>query len=575
MAAHGEKTATLAVRLFDLTSSLHGLGRREREWLEHAARLHDIGHSIHYRGHHKHSQYLIETAGLDGFDEREIEVIAQVARYHRGARPRLKHPAFGALRPWQRRAVVRLTALLRVADALDRTHAGGVDDLRVAITRRKVADRSALRRRRGDRGRGRAGPWGALRRDLRSAAGRSPGGGRPGPAAGAQVPAGQAFGLRRVPLWKSRRSPTDGFPLTRLASHERLKTKDLPHLHSFLVIPLAKPIQPGSAAGWRRDFHNLFRPAIPVEAHGDRRNRPAHPDRHAAEPPSALLSLKLRLALLWPALAALATRTGLSLAALPGLFTSASTQELLDAVRMIAPAIEVPPAGPTRRSSGRPAISPPARRCADRRRPRRRCSPTATAAATRCPTWRTTSIARRSPERSRVAKGPQLAAARRSASTSSTSLAWLPLPMAARWIVRLSQPIAALARLERRFLGVLALAAFAALLAMAAISWWLDRRLFVPLADLIVAAREIGDGEYDTRFDIPSETELATLGLALSRIARRAQEQIAALAAERDHLHTVVDSLADGVLVIDRDGRADTANPVFRELLGTPHRLRD
>lgn len=138
VAAHGEKTATLALRLFDLTASLHGLGRREREWLEHAARLHDIGHSIHYRGHHKHSQYLIETAGLDGFDEREIEVIAQVARYHRGARPRLKHPAFGALRPWQRRAVVRLTALLRVADALDRTHAGRVDDLRVAITRRKV-----------------------------------------------------------------------------------------------------------------------------------------------------------------------------------------------------------------------------------------------------------------------------------------------------------------------------------------------------------------------------------------------------------------------------------------------------
>jgi exopolyphosphatase/guanosine-5'-triphosphate,3'-diphosphate pyrophosphatase len=138
MAAHGDKAAELAGRLFDATGALHDLGGREREWLEHAARLHDIGHSIHYRGHHKHSQYLIETAALDGFDEREIEVIAQVARYHRGSRPRLDHPAFAALRPWQRRAVVRLAALLRVADALDRTHAGRVEDVRIEIRRRRV-----------------------------------------------------------------------------------------------------------------------------------------------------------------------------------------------------------------------------------------------------------------------------------------------------------------------------------------------------------------------------------------------------------------------------------------------------
>ena len=67
---------------------LHGLGAREREWLEYAALLHDIGYSIHYRGHHKHAYYLITNAELDAFDQREIEIIAHVARYHRGPTPK-------------------------------------------------------------------------------------------------------------------------------------------------------------------------------------------------------------------------------------------------------------------------------------------------------------------------------------------------------------------------------------------------------------------------------------------------------------------------------------------------------
>ena len=84
---HNLQTARLAARLFDVTASLHGLGSREREWLEYAALLHDIGYSIHYRGHHKHAYYLITNAVLDAFDQREIEIIAHVARYHRGRHP--------------------------------------------------------------------------------------------------------------------------------------------------------------------------------------------------------------------------------------------------------------------------------------------------------------------------------------------------------------------------------------------------------------------------------------------------------------------------------------------------------
>jgi len=126
---HDLQTARLATRLFDVTASVHGLGSREREWLEYAALLHDIGYSIHYRGHHKHAYYLIVNAVLDAFDPREIEIIAHVARYHRGATPKPGHPTLAALKPWQQRIIRKLAALLRVADALDRTHASRVEEI--------------------------------------------------------------------------------------------------------------------------------------------------------------------------------------------------------------------------------------------------------------------------------------------------------------------------------------------------------------------------------------------------------------------------------------------------------------
>jgi exopolyphosphatase / guanosine-5'-triphosphate,3'-diphosphate pyrophosphatase len=136
---HSEQTARLAVRLFDLLVSLHGLGGREREWLEYAALLHDVGYSIQYRNHHKHAYYLITNADLDAFDRREIEIIAHVARYHRGPVPRPdRHPTLAALKTWQQRAVRKLSALLRIADALDRTHASRVDEIYGALRKGRV-----------------------------------------------------------------------------------------------------------------------------------------------------------------------------------------------------------------------------------------------------------------------------------------------------------------------------------------------------------------------------------------------------------------------------------------------------
>jgi exopolyphosphatase/guanosine-5'-triphosphate,3'-diphosphate pyrophosphatase len=120
--AHGQHVARLAAELFEGTRRLHGLGDEARALLEYAALLHDIGHHISYPGHHKHTYYLIKNGGLRGFHPVEIEVLANVARYHRRGHPRRKHAGFGSLPRETRRVIRTLAALLRVADALDRSH---------------------------------------------------------------------------------------------------------------------------------------------------------------------------------------------------------------------------------------------------------------------------------------------------------------------------------------------------------------------------------------------------------------------------------------------------------------------
>jgi exopolyphosphatase/guanosine-5'-triphosphate,3'-diphosphate pyrophosphatase len=120
--AHARHVAALALSLFDATRTRHGLGDGERSLLEYAALLHDIGHHISYPGHHKHTYYLIKNGDLRGFHPAEIEVLANVARYHRRGHPRKRHSAFAALSRESRRAVRTLAGLLRVADALDRSH---------------------------------------------------------------------------------------------------------------------------------------------------------------------------------------------------------------------------------------------------------------------------------------------------------------------------------------------------------------------------------------------------------------------------------------------------------------------
>jgi exopolyphosphatase / guanosine-5'-triphosphate,3'-diphosphate pyrophosphatase len=92
--------------------------------LSAAAFLHEVGQAVAQSSHHKHSAYLIRHGGLRGFDPRQLEIIAQVARYHRKSPPKSSHLEFQALSTADREAVSKLAAVLRVADGLDRTHAG-------------------------------------------------------------------------------------------------------------------------------------------------------------------------------------------------------------------------------------------------------------------------------------------------------------------------------------------------------------------------------------------------------------------------------------------------------------------
>jgi exopolyphosphatase / guanosine-5'-triphosphate,3'-diphosphate pyrophosphatase len=123
---HAQQVSRLALALFDQTRAVHGLTDREREWLEYAALLHDVGVHISYIKHHKHSYYLIKNGDLRGFDPDEIETIALIARYHRRAEPKRTHDGFGGLRRARRSTVRTLAAVLRLAESLDRSRSQSI-----------------------------------------------------------------------------------------------------------------------------------------------------------------------------------------------------------------------------------------------------------------------------------------------------------------------------------------------------------------------------------------------------------------------------------------------------------------
>jgi exopolyphosphatase/guanosine-5'-triphosphate,3'-diphosphate pyrophosphatase len=131
---HGRHVARLALQLFDALAGDLGLPIASREMLEYAALLHDVGRAVEHDRHQRHTYYIVKNSELLGFSPVEIEMLAQVARGHRKQPPRVSDPDVEVLSPARRRAVRGLAALLRVADALDRTRQGVVSSLDVSRT---------------------------------------------------------------------------------------------------------------------------------------------------------------------------------------------------------------------------------------------------------------------------------------------------------------------------------------------------------------------------------------------------------------------------------------------------------
>ncbi len=131
--AHVRNITAVALQLFDesLKAGLHDLGDEERDILEKSAILHDIGKFISYANHHEHSYYLVQNADLLGFDDREIAIMANTVRYHRKKFPGKQAGESEDLDAGSWKVVRILALLLRLAESLDRSHAGLVKGVRL------------------------------------------------------------------------------------------------------------------------------------------------------------------------------------------------------------------------------------------------------------------------------------------------------------------------------------------------------------------------------------------------------------------------------------------------------------
>jgi exopolyphosphatase / guanosine-5'-triphosphate,3'-diphosphate pyrophosphatase len=127
---HALQVAALAEKIFDQLAPLYDLPRKQRALLSAAALLHNVGYHVSHEAHHKHSLYLIKHSEITGFSENEKQIIANVARYHRGNPPKEKHLDFIVLSDRDRETVWRLGGILRVANALDRGYENRVRDVR-------------------------------------------------------------------------------------------------------------------------------------------------------------------------------------------------------------------------------------------------------------------------------------------------------------------------------------------------------------------------------------------------------------------------------------------------------------
>jgi exopolyphosphatase / guanosine-5'-triphosphate,3'-diphosphate pyrophosphatase len=135
---HCEHVAGLALQLFDGVKKRYRLPDSSRDLLQAAALLHDIGYLISHAKHHKHAYHLIMHGDLPGFTPLEMELVANVVRYHRRAFPRKRHENLAYLSSSDRKLIAKLSGILRIADGLDRTHSQSVTGAKVRVLRGRL-----------------------------------------------------------------------------------------------------------------------------------------------------------------------------------------------------------------------------------------------------------------------------------------------------------------------------------------------------------------------------------------------------------------------------------------------------
>ncbi|NWK54836.1 HD domain-containing protein [Verrucomicrobiaceae bacterium N1E253] len=136
--SHSAQVTRLSETLYDQTRELHQLGEHDALLLKCAAIIHECGNHISTRAHHKHSHYIIRHSEIFGLAQKDITLVALIARYHRKSEPRLSHQEYRSLNAQDRMRVSKLAAILRIADALDRSHSSRIGDIRIRIDKQKL-----------------------------------------------------------------------------------------------------------------------------------------------------------------------------------------------------------------------------------------------------------------------------------------------------------------------------------------------------------------------------------------------------------------------------------------------------
>ena len=135
---HSRQVAKLATQIYKGLCEHYELDPEDSRLLDAAARMQDVGYLINYDAHHKHSYHLILHSELEGFQPEDLEIVANVARYHRGALPKKKHENFSRLSSKDQKRVLTMAAALRLAGGLDRSHNQTIDEVSVECRENQV-----------------------------------------------------------------------------------------------------------------------------------------------------------------------------------------------------------------------------------------------------------------------------------------------------------------------------------------------------------------------------------------------------------------------------------------------------